>query len=107
MRLSDVDALRDNLYAQFRTAEQIPGLEIDERLIMLTIDNAPTIDAVPVVRCAECIHSREIEKVPANRYFTDRVKHCTELRGSASDDGISAVWRDGYCDDGQRKEEST
>lgn len=55
MRMIDGDALRDHVYAQYRTAEQIPGLEIDEHLILLTIDNAPTIDAVPVVRCGECL----------------------------------------------------
>ena len=102
MRLIDADELLAEILHDIETS----GCVNHERDMLDSIRCAPTIDAVPVVRCAECIHSREIEKVPANRYFTDRVKRCTELRGSASDDGISAVWRDGYCDDGQRKEDA-
>ena len=76
-----------------------------DRSINHIIDKAPTIDAVEVVRCRDCAHSSEIKGTPENWYYVDRVMHCKELRGTVSDDGISAVWRDGYCDDGKRKEE--
>jgi hypothetical protein len=50
MRLIDADALHDHIYALYRTKEQVQGLEIDEHLILLTIENTSTIDAVPVKR---------------------------------------------------------
>jgi hypothetical protein len=44
MRLIDADALHDHIYALYRTKEQVQGLEIDEHLILLTIENTSTID---------------------------------------------------------------
>lgn len=41
-------ALRDHIYAQFRTAEQVDGLEVGEHLILMTIDQQPTVAAEPV-----------------------------------------------------------
>lgn len=46
MRLKDADALRNALYEA--DAITMKGVAI--------INKFPTIDAVPVVRCAECIH---------------------------------------------------
>ena len=54
MRLIDADVLKDNM--RFR------GAMIDDNHLMYvpwadvskSIDNAPTVDAVPVVRCEDC-----------------------------------------------------
>ena len=51
MRLIDADKLE-------RHDEDIYGY-IVESVYALEIDNAPTVDATPVVRCRECKHSFE------------------------------------------------
>ena len=43
MRLIDADVLLDSIFKSCNTTES-------------TIDNAPTIDAVSVVRCKDCKH---------------------------------------------------
>lgn len=51
------------------------------------IDEQPTIDAVPVIRCKDCVHKMEfIEGVPA----------CDSL--------MTRVHYDFYCANGKRKE---
>lgn len=55
MRLIDADKLKadvvswENCYNGFSDT-------YDKTMIIDTIDEQPTIDAVPVVRCRECIH---------------------------------------------------
>lgn len=48
MRLIDADALYDELY------ENMGEDEVLDRIPPCYVDNAPTVDAVPVVRCREC-----------------------------------------------------
>ena len=50
MRLGDLDALKETKYVYHDNGE------VGERLYISfdEIDNAPTIDAVPVVRCKDC-----------------------------------------------------
>ena len=53
----DEDALKNDLYSIIKadygyTADVLAGLMIAERVI----DNAPTVDAVEVVRCGDCKH---------------------------------------------------
>lgn len=50
MRLIDADALMEKEYSRLR------GGDVLWRIPPSHIDLAPTIDAVPVVRCRECIH---------------------------------------------------
>lgn len=48
-RLIDADALR-------KKAQYSNRFESDEQIVFLDdIDTAPTVDAVPVVRCRECV----------------------------------------------------
>ena len=63
------------------------------RPIRRVIDDAPTVDAVPVVRCGECVNWQ------------------SGLKSSAAKDGThfcSVTGRfntgDGYCADGERRE---
>lgn len=64
------------------------------------IADAPTVAAVPVVRCGECRHSSRIAQDT-----TDRMRHCWSGRGRNNGDGFSRVKQDGYCDDGERRKE--
>ena len=41
-----------------------------------TIDSIPAVDAVPVVRCKDCIHAREMDKYEKQLYL-DECVGCT------------------------------
>ena len=54
MRLADVDMIYDEVEKQYKGAT---GIERNcNRNFLNLICHAPTIDAVPVVRCWECVH---------------------------------------------------
>lgn len=56
MRLIDADALR-KAHCEDCTADVKADCEKDPICsALMWVDEAPTIDAVPVVRCKECIH---------------------------------------------------
>ena len=60
MRLIDADALK----TKAETIQTIDcwHMRTEEQAVLVEhIDNAPTIDAVPVVRCNDCKHSRNDE----------------------------------------------
>lgn len=81
MRLIDADAakLAANDYVMFRC--QLGGL-VD---VVEFLDDMPTVDAVPIVRCKDCA-------VPHNKYTG-----CPELNGLVTPP-------DFYCPFGERKE---
>ena len=87
MRLIDADALgvgrcsKDVLPASYCTGWN--------GLIEL-IENSPTIDAVPVVRCEDCIR----------RYDTDECPMCFLIEGKY----YEYTNGNGFCDRGERKE---
>lgn len=56
MRLIDADALNVRKYTRWF---EDPA---DERQVERMIREAPTIDAVPVVRCGECANAKCIDK---------------------------------------------
>jgi hypothetical protein len=69
MRLIDADALNDSMYHEaFETDSKLQkwdsGCWIRYKMFENHLDNAPTIDAVPVVRCRECIYR---QKAKVNR----------------------------------------
>ena len=83
MRLIDLDSeyIQETLYRRgFKTRQ-----DIEEWL-----NNAPTIDAVHVVRCKDCIR----------RYDTDECPMCFLIEGKY----YEYTNRDGFCDRGERKE---
>ena len=83
MRLIDLDSdyIQETLYRRgFKTRQ-----DIDEWL-----NNAPTIDAVPVVRCKDCI----------GRYDTDECPMCFLIEGKY----YEYTHENGFCDRGERKE---
>lgn len=67
------------------------------------IADAPTIDAVEVVRCRDCIHAVEIEKDYISALFIDGTKQC-ELGRADTLFGYSIISNDGFCDSGERKD---
>lgn len=77
-------------------------------IIMRGIQNLPTVDAVPVVRCGECAYSRE-----PNRHDLAEKKACAGILVCcvgfdhvypSSDDGLIFVDKDHFCADGERRE---
>lgn len=67
------------------------------------IQHAPTIDAVQVVRCRNCEHGKPIRIEHKHRY-SEGILNCACLRADADCFGICAVWPDGYCDEGERRQ---
>lgn len=87
MRLIDADALMEKEYSRLR------GGDVLWRIPPSHIDLAPTIDAVPLVRCCECRH----------RYTTNCSMYyeCSQCGGQ-----WDRTTDDGFCDRGQRKIET-
>lgn len=56
MRLIDADTLMEKEYSRLREGAVL------HRIPPSHVDAAPTIDAVPVVRCRECKHARKSEE---------------------------------------------
>jgi len=83
MRLIDVDALYDKLY------ENMGEGEVLDRIPPCYVDDAPTVDAVPVVRCRDCVYAEKQE----SRLFC----HIWRLVNGHGDAG--------YCCYGERKED--
>ena len=84
MRLIDADALKENMF--YHTADNV--MYAEER----DIDTMPTIDAVSVVRCKECVHR-------------DPEDHRCDCGGHEWVIGkIVPVEDDWFCADGKRKD---
>ena len=83
MRLIDVDALIAIIKKRIKNSMIIGWL-------CSIIRDAPTIDAVPVVRCKDCIR----------RYDTDECPMCFLIEGNYCD----YTNGNGFCDRGERKE---
>ena len=84
MRLGDLDALKAQL-------NKLPMMSNwGEAFIPRLIDEQPTIDAVPVVRCRECIYCS---------WHGDDLVHCDNFERD--------MMPDDYCSVGERKEANT
>ena len=70
------------------------------RLIHNAIDNAPTVDAMVVVRCKDCKYSRPLNKNEKER-FVDGVLMCTN--SEVSEYGITDVWGTHFCSYGEKR----
>ena len=90
MRLIDADKLSARL-----SRNATPYFTVSD------IENAPTIDAVPVVRCWECKHHRDKNEYE-RKYLVKDILICTSP--DATDDCWNAVWPDHFCSYGERKE---
>lgn len=61
-------------------------------IVKLVLEKAPTVDAVPVVRCKDCIR----------RYDTDECPMCFLIGGRY----YEFTQGNGFCDRGERKEDA-
>lgn len=88
MRLIDADdLLRDNTWTWFDEWGNFTAVgEI--------INNAPTIDAEPVVRCKDCIHAEKMKPRLAGKVVVFCYLHM----------GERFVLADGYCESGERRD---
>ena len=91
MRLIDADNLTENLAYDIANHPIHGNYKITVASVRAAIYSAPVIDAVPVVRCKDCIHLM----------FSDFYGECK--RGYLC--GI--VRPDDYCSRGKRKEDNT
>ena len=92
MRLIDADALQ-NILLPITTAleHEYGSLGGAVSGCMKHIDNAPTVDAVPVVRCRECIHYTTAD-------FDGNI-----LCGCTLHSAMVDITPDGFCSYGERK----
>ena len=88
MRLIDADRLSENIY------DNIPAPYEEECLC--AIEEAPTIDAVPVVRCKDCIHYLIVDEFEGGKRYMCKVNHFSYIN---SDGDMH------YCSYGERKED--
>ena len=88
--LTASDVLEENVYA-------------DDICLFITeyIESAPTVDAVPVVRCKDCVWSRERDE-NERRYLVEGVRICTN--SEAADSGWNPVFPTHFCSYGERKD---
>lgn len=84
-RLIDANAMRDD-WLENGENEHV----YDTNAVLDSIDSQPTIDAVPVVRCKDCIR----------RYDTDECPMCFLIEGKY----YEYTNGNGFCDRGERKE---
>ena len=95
MRLIDADA----------TKRRVTDTYFDTLIpcVNRALDDSPTVDAVPVVRCRECKHHRD-KNEQEQQYLVEDILICTSP--DATDDCWNAVWPDHFCSYGKRKEGS-
>lgn len=93
MRLIDADELKGKAFATPDDGEHFVYCQ--------DIDEAPTVDAVPVVRCRDCIAFEEIGKYPTNKGGTP-LGYCYHWQ---YEQGMSPNQVDGndFCSYGERK----
>lgn len=87
-RLVDANALEKDI---FGTADMYKTDHLFIDVITYAIENAPTVDAVEVVRCKECRHSSINENHPNKPLICYMTKKC----------GTTAP--DWFCADGERR----
>ena len=97
MRLIDADRLNKPIYAEEdnitgsgMSYDEICGYNDGIDIAWNKINQAPIIDAVPVVRCKDCIR----------RYDTDECPMCFLIEGKY----YEYTNENGFCDCGERKE---
>ncbi len=91
MRLIDEDALKAALVPLWNCHDDTT---FANRVVWRELENAPTIDAVPVVRCKDCMYKAGTED---GEYNPEDIV-CTYWMS----DGLN---EDDYCSYGERKEE--
>ena len=100
MRMIDADALMKTVFNDVVLVDgEVKGVGL---ILAETVDKAPTIDAVPVVRCRECKHHRD-KNEQEQQYLVEDILICT--CPYTTDYCWNAVWPDHFCSYGERKED--
>ena len=90
MRLADVDTIYDEVEKQYKGST---GIERNcNRNFLNLICDAPTIDAVPVVRCRECMYKNTTACPAYDAPFMRtslRIKFCSEGQRREADHEVS------------------
>ena len=101
MRLIDAEMYCTELYNEMnypgRSEEFMTAIDV----AIADLADAPTVDAVPVIRCRECKHHRD-KNEQEQQYLVEDILICTSP--DATDDCWNAVWPDHFCSYGERKE---
>lgn len=103
MRPIDADALKDHLedlQSYTILGEEHPYYSGETNALSVAIqniDNAPTIDAVPVVRCKDCKHGQPMVYTHAERPCI----MCSHLGSGFFARVFNPKW---FCADGERRE---
>ena len=104
MRLGDLDALadkvRESMYDNPHTDSLVRRTHIHEHDCFLrTISLAPTIDAVPVVRCKDCKHCDSAHDCT----HPENIHHYYDVEGNEYE-SFRMVDPDHFCSYGERKD---
>lgn len=89
MRLIDADYVLDGIRYIVNDSNEMITSSVVRNAMILLVDSAKTVDAVPVVRCGQCSHS-EVCKMDEGD-----VRYCHIFEMQTEDDY--------YCADGERK----
>lgn len=99
MRLIDADRLSEAIY------ENVPAPYEDaswaKENCLAEVEAAPTIDAVQVTWCKDCVHARK-KNVYESAYLCYGVLICTNCE--VGEDGWLPVWPQHFCSFGKRKD---
>ena len=99
MRLIDADALKQTFCAECNHSIKCEDCDIDYHFEHL----APTVDAVPVVRCKDCIHKPRGTRNKHDMEFPDDICPC-----QCEDYWYSWMpYDDWFCANGERREDET
>ena len=96
MRLIDLDSdyIQETLYRRgFKTRQ-----DIEEWL-----NNAPTIDAVPVVRCKDCKYADTERRNSIEKRYHNSILFCRNSQ--LCNDEPLAMWPDDFCNYGMIRED--
>lgn len=75
--------------------------------VMGWLKKHPNLDAVPVVRCKNCVYAVKIEG-NAKNLFREDAMNCNLCRGDGGHgiSGASIIYPNDFCSDGVRREEN-
>lgn len=95
------DLYREQTMSKCQTQEECKNLRLGVLKALYTVKEMPTVDAVPVVRCEDCIWHRERNK-KEQAYLIEGVLICTNVE--ATDGGWLPVFPTHFCSYGERKD---
>ena len=101
MRLIDGDALIEKFNEKVDMAECLIDARTAERFATFcaladAVEEMPTVDAVPVVRCKDCMHYLIVDEFEGGKRYMCKVNHFSYIN---SDGDMH------YCSYGERKED--